>query len=128
MTASHSTKSRDIADTPALTTEERASIQAACWSWARAGGLGAGSSSTTACSITFCNSRTFPGQSYDWSSSSLADVRRGALTPSLRADSRTKCPTSAGMSSVRSRNGGSSIGNWTWVGKTAAPALRFDLN
>ena len=64
----------------------------------------------TARSITFCSSRTFPGQMY--ASNSLRDFLSMALNffPALFPNRSMKYSTSKGMSEIRSRNGGISIG------------------
>ena len=65
--------------------------------------------STTARSMTFSSSRTLPGQSYSISRSSASGVSsRSVLRFSSPYFSR-KCCTSSGMSSLRSRSGGSWI-------------------
>ena len=61
-------------------------------------------------SITFRSSRTLPGQGWRWSASI---VRRGTwviLLPMRRQAPSRKTQTRAGMSSARSRSGGTRIG------------------
>ena len=64
----------------------------------------------TARSITFCNSRTFPGQLYPLNS--LRDFLSMVVNffPALFPKRSMKYSTSKGMSASRSRNGGISIG------------------
>jgi len=66
--------------------------------------------STTARSIVFSSSRTLPGQSYCCSPASTPSSILSIFRPVRWACLRTKCSTSAGMSSRRSRRGGISIG------------------
>lgn len=66
----------------------------------------------TALSITFCSSRIFPGQSYVWNSSNVAFLMLLIFLPVLLANRWVRYSTSNGMSSTRSRSGG------TWIGKT----------
>ena len=62
----------------------------------------------TAYRTTFCNSRTFPGQACALEQPPAPPGRPSATClPSFRFASRTKCSTSSGMSSSRSRSGGS---------------------
>src|SRR5258708_1998410 len=69
------------------------------------------SHSTTDRSITFCNSRTFPGHGYDCKRCSVRLFTRRIDFPAFRAYRSMKYLTSRGISSVRSRKGGTSRGN-----------------
>ena len=61
-------------------------------------------------STMFCSSRIFPGQGYDWHSSSVfLSILRMCL-PAFSAYRLTKYSTSIGISSFRLRKGGASIG------------------
>src|SRR5258708_7038615 len=62
-------------------------------------------------SITFCNSRTFPGHGYDCKRCSVRLFTRRIDFPAFRAYRSMKYLTSRGISSVRSRKGGTSRGN-----------------
>ena len=61
---------------------------------------------TTARSMVFSSSRTLPGQSYCCRPASTPSSIRSMRRPVRCACLRTKCSTSAGMSSRRSRSGG----------------------
>ena len=70
------------------------------------------SETSTACSITFCSSRTLPGQSRAWSAwttdwGSSSDGR----DPGAGRSARTKAWARVGMSSLRCRSGGTLMGN-----------------
>ena len=57
-------------------------------------------------SIRFCNSRIFPGQSYEQRSDIVSLGILSICRPTRRPRLSTKCSTRAGMSSRRSRSGG----------------------
>ena len=64
----------------------------------------------TARSTRLRSSRTFPGQGYRWSMSMLSFGIDSMRFPNAFENSSTKRHTSIGMSSVRSRSGGTRIG------------------
>ena len=78
--------------------------------------------STTARSTMFCTSRTFPGQPYCCMSEIAPGSNRLGALPSRRDVIATKCSTSAGTSSARSRSAG------TWIGSTLSRKNRSCRN
>ncbi len=62
-------------------------------------------------SMTFCSSRMFPGQAYDSNSSRVLFSMVPIFFPDFREKRWMKYSISLGMSSLRSRRGGVSIGN-----------------
>ena len=67
-------------------------------------------------SITFCNSRTLPGHEYSTKRRSVPSNTCVTLLPNFWANVWTKNATNSGMSSLRSRNGG------TWLHERAQSA------
>ena len=65
----------------------------------------------TARSTKFCNSRMFPGHEYHWKAAMVSGGMQSTCLPMRRLNILTKCLTSAGMSSLRSLNAGSKMGN-----------------
>ena len=63
-----------------------------------------------ACSITFRNSRTLPGHEWCCSASIVFRGTCVIFLPMREENSSTKAQTSGGMSSGRSRSGGTRIG------------------
>src|SRR6266403_2746668 len=61
-------------------------------------------------STMFCSSRTFPGQGYDWHSSSVFMSILRICLPAFSAYRLAKYSTNIGISSFRLRRGGTSIG------------------
>ena len=66
--------------------------------------------SSTARSITFLSSRTLPGQAYALSIACASGAISRTCFPNSRLKCAVKCLTSGGMSSRRSRSGGSVMG------------------
>ena len=64
----------------------------------------------TARSITFCSSRTLPGQPYAWNSWRVFRLMVLNFFPAFFPKRSIKYSTSKGMSAARSRNAGISIG------------------